>query len=112
MSTARQFAANRENAKKSTGPVTPEGKARSSQSHFSHGFTASTSFIRGDESPEDFCALLHDLMREYHPATTTEQILVEKMFHNQVLSLRAIRLQTARLCSLEPGQELPRTSHS
>lgn len=106
MATARQIEANRRNAKKSTGPVTAEGKAASSLNHLSHGFTSSTSFIR-DENPEDFYNLMADLLDEYRPATTTEQILVEKMFHHQMLSLRAIRLQSERLSTAQPGEPMP-----
>jgi len=37
-----------------------------------------------------------------------EQILVEKMIHNQWLSLRAIRLQSDRLAGRKPWEELPK----
>src|SRR5271169_3184167 len=37
-----QLAANRANAGQSSGPKTPEGKARSAQNSLKHGFTAST----------------------------------------------------------------------
>jgi hypothetical protein len=92
MSTARQIAANKQNAQKSTGPRSEEGKAKSSLNHLSHGLTSSLNVVH-DEQPEEFKALLIDLMTEYEPATPTEQILVEKMSTNQWLSLRAIRLQ-------------------
>ena len=39
MATEKQIAANRRNAKKSCGPVTPEGKARSSQNALRHGLS-------------------------------------------------------------------------
>ncbi len=93
MATARQKAANRANAQNSTGPRTPEGKAKSSLNAVSHGFAAATHFIDG-EDPDEFYGLQIDLIRELQPATHLEQILVEKMVHNQWLSLRAIRLQS------------------
>jgi len=75
MSTERQIAANKANAQKSTGPKTDEGKARSCLNHLSHGFTSNTAQLIPDEDPEEFKALLADLMNEYQPATPTEQIL-------------------------------------
>jgi len=96
MATPKQLAANRANAQKSSGPKTPEGKAKSSLNAVSHGFTAATDFLRG-EKPEDFHGLHADLVAEFQPATHVEQILVEKMVHNQWLSLRAIRLQSEAL---------------
>jgi hypothetical protein len=92
MATERQIQANRENAQKSTGPKTPDGKAKSSLNRLSHGFAANTLVMPG-EDPEQLRCLLQDFITEYHPATATEQILVEKMATSHWLSLRAFRLQ-------------------
>jgi hypothetical protein len=92
MATPNQIAANKANAQKSTGPKTPEGKAKSCINRLSHGFASNTSVMPG-EDPDEFRGLLEDFVSEYQPATATEQILVEKMAQNQWLTLRAFRLQ-------------------
>ncbi len=96
MATTAQIQANLRNAEKSTGPTSPEGKARSCRNRLSHGFTSSVLFIAGEER-EQFNLLLADLHQEFQPATASEQILLEKMAQNQWLSLRAWRLQSVAL---------------
>jgi hypothetical protein len=98
MATEAQIEANRKNAQHSTGPTSPEGKARSCMNRLSHGFTSSVLFIAG-EKPEEFNLLLADLHTEFQPATPTEQIILEKMVHHQWFSLRACRLQSVALNS-------------
>ncbi len=49
MASEKQIAANRQNARKSTGPKTDAGKQRSRQNAFRHGLTAQT-VIRHVES--------------------------------------------------------------
>ncbi len=46
MSTESQVKANRENAKKSTGPKTPEGKETSSQNAVKHGLFTQQDVIK------------------------------------------------------------------
>ena len=98
MATPAQIEANRKNAQKSTGPKSPEGKARSCTNRLSHGFTSSVLFIAGEELAE-FNLLLADLHHEFQPATASEQIILEKMVQHQWLSLRAYRLQAVALNS-------------
>ena len=93
MATQAQIDANRKNAEKSTGPKTPEGKAKSCMNRRSHGFTSSLGFLKFEDC-EEFNALLADLTREFQPATPNEQILVEKMAQSQWTSLRATRIQS------------------
>ena len=75
MATDRQIAANRENALKSTGPRTPEGRAAVRLNSLTHGLTAKTLVLPG-ESEEDFGSLLDSLAAEHDPITPTEQALV------------------------------------
>jgi hypothetical protein len=65
------------NGAKSHGPVTPEGKARSSANSRRHGLTASV-LIDG-ESDEHFQLLLADFMDQFQPQTGVETDLVEVM---------------------------------
>ncbi len=76
MATAAQINANQANAKRSTGPVSPVGKARSSQNARRHGFTAQHLNI----TPEDraaFTALEAALRLDTRPANCLE----EEIFH-------------------------------
>jgi hypothetical protein len=75
MTTEKQTAANRRNARKSTGPRTPEGRAAVRLNGVTHGLTAKTLVLKG-ESESDFKALFESLEAEHQPATPTEEILV------------------------------------
>ena len=104
MATEKQFAANRANAEQSSGPTTPQGKAKSSKNRLSWGFCSSMTIMPG-EDPLAFKGLLSDLTAHHQPANVTEQILVEKMAQDQWLSLRAFRLQGEALTTHKFGRE-------
>jgi hypothetical protein len=93
MSTSRQRRANRANAQKSTGPTSPEGKAKSCLNHLSHGLTSNLEHLIPGEDVDDLKAMVNDLMNEHLPATPTEQILVEKMAQSQWTCMRSFRLE-------------------
>ena len=92
MSTPNQIAANKANAQHSTGPKTPEGKAKSAVNRLSFGFASNTIIIPG-ENPDEYRGLVEDFIAEHQPVCVTEQVLVEKMAQQHWLSLRALRLQ-------------------
>ena len=75
MATDAQIQANRENAKKSTGPRTPEGKARVSKNALKHGLLAQDSVIPG-EDPAEFDRHLTLYEDTYNPANCVERELV------------------------------------
>ena len=102
MATDAQVLANRQNAQASTGPKSPEGKARSSQNRIAHGLTGRHIVLPG-EDPAEFDNLLEALWSEHQPDTPTEEILVEEMAHARWKTLRMFRRgmhQTADLDGL------------
>src|SRR5262245_46529137 len=78
MTSSKQLAANKANAKKSTGPVTAKGKVRSSLNARTHGLTAEQIIIPG-ESPDDYEVLCKELHRQWSPSGPTEIVLVQRL---------------------------------
>lgn len=90
-SDARRIATNRANAAKSTGPRTPEGKARSCQNALTHGLYANTwsdgplaRAVTGaspwlGEDPDAFARLHARLMAKYEPEDVEEEKMVERL---------------------------------
>lgn len=76
MATERQLRANRQNALKSTGPRTLEGKAASRRNAMRHGLTARHLVLDG-EDPTLLEALRRELVLEFAPASATQQAMVE-----------------------------------
>jgi hypothetical protein len=100
MSSAAQVAANRENGKKSHGPVTEAGKQASSMNNFRHGLAGGGFYFLEHENPEVYDVVLNTLIEEHHPKTPTEKLLVQKMAQAQWLAQRAIELQTGAMSAV------------
>jgi len=81
MSTSAQIAANQQNARKSTGPTSAEGKALSSQNARTHGLTSADFPVRPGEEQEldDFVA---GLTAELKPEGEQEKILFRQLAHD------------------------------
>jgi hypothetical protein len=71
---------NRENAGHSTGPKTPEGKAKSAQNSRQHGLSASTLWIPENVKPE-FQSLHRALHNEIRPVGELQQQFFEQLVH-------------------------------
>lgn len=79
---ARRLAANRQNAKCSTGPKTPEGKATSSRNSYKHGIFSASLVRQGELENHDssvFETIVDAIAGYYQPDGFMEQLLVEKI---------------------------------
>jgi hypothetical protein len=95
-SPARQ-SANAANAQLSTGPRTPEGKARSSQNARKHGLTAADLVI-GPEDRAEFDEMLAEFREEIEPKGPLEHTLFDQLV-SAAWNLRRIRRMETELCS-------------
>jgi hypothetical protein len=96
MSTRKQRAANRPNGQKSEGPITPEGKAKSSFNALKHGIHAQSQ-IMFSESAEDLAELATEYHELHSPANPEERFLVDTLVNNEW------RLRRLRLVEADPG---------
>ena len=94
MPTEAQRKANRQNAKKSTGPRTPEGKARSSQNALKHGLLARDA-VMADEDPAEYDRQLQILEENLFPKNAIEFELV--------LQIADSRWRLRRITRIEAG---------
>jgi hypothetical protein len=94
MATERQIRANRANAAKSTGPITPEGKRASSQNAARRDFVPSTVVLKG-ESMRRFNDLAAALILQFQPRNSAEAGLVQIMIVARWRLLRMWGIQTA-----------------
>jgi hypothetical protein len=91
MSTAAQIKANQQNAKKSTGPKTAEGKAAVSPNAVKHGLFAN-SVVTG-ETEAEYAAFHGELLAELDPRGVMELLLAERVVSLWWRLIRAERMQ-------------------
>jgi hypothetical protein len=96
LSPARQFA-NASNAQRSTGPRTPDGKARSAQNARKHGLAALRLLI-GPEDREEFDQLLAGYQADIAPQGALQQTLFDELVA-AAWNLRRIRVMETELYS-------------
>ena len=78
MALSARTRANKQNAKKSTGPRTAAGKAAVAQNARQHGLSGAFCILAHEDAAE-FQALLDQYRAEFKPATAGEIFLVEQM---------------------------------
>jgi len=98
--TARALAARRRNARKSTGPQTPLGKAQSSQNSFRHGFyatpddTVREQMLQIGEDPDLLARLERDFTAAWQPQDAMQASIVgdiARLYMKKSLLERVIR---------------------
>jgi hypothetical protein len=94
MSTDRQIAANKKNARKSTGPRTPTGKARVSSNALKHGLTGKD-IVLPDESAVEFESYRKDLLASLTPQGDLEFMLADKFVADAWRLRRVPKLEAA-----------------
>ena len=98
MASAAQIAANRQNALKSTGPRTEEGKARARANALTHGLTARTVLpVLPHEDPRAFADRIATWTEDWQPQSAGETELVCHAAKLSWLLDRADRTETAHL---------------
>ena len=113
----KKIEANRKNARKSTGPKTPEGKAKSSQNALTHGLLAQQILVNDDDPNEPtvfFDILFNGLTGELQPQGFQEILLVERIAVCYWRIRRAYRyeaqsIRNQRQDELSPFQDLARS---
>jgi hypothetical protein len=93
MTSFRQIEANRRNARKSTGPITDEGKQRSRCNAVRHGLTAET-VIGALEDAEDYKAFEAAIIADYDAQSAVERELVLRLANLLWRLRRATTMET------------------
>jgi len=91
--TSKRVAANRANARRSTGPKTPEGKARAAQNARKHRFNPDPFAIVRMEDRAQIAALVADAVATYQPINSQERLAVERIALAQHSMLRMYALE-------------------
>ena len=105
MSTQKRIDSSRANGAKSRGPVTPEGRARSSAARLTNGLTSGV-VVLSYESDEEYNALRDEYFAHYQPQTRPQVDLVDQLVAARWRLNRVISLQGA-LMELQMDRQQP-----
>src|SRR5271157_2882672 len=115
MSSLRRIYASRANAARSTGPITPEGKERSSVNAIRHGLLARCVVLE-NESGACFDELVTQHIERFAPADGVEFAMIEEMVAANWRMRRAWaienRLMEKALRNQPPGDETERIANA
>jgi len=103
---ARKMQANRENAQKSTGPRTAQGKRASSGNAKKHGLLSKELVIPDRESLEEFEQLLEELIEHHQPENRAELSLVETAAISDWRFRRSLYAEKSEILDTLPGDPM------
>jgi hypothetical protein len=96
MASQAQIRANQENAQKSTGPTSIEGKKKSSMNAVTHGIFSNITILPGED--EAFIQKLReDILATYQPQDTMELCLVDRIYIAMMRQVRLCQAEAAKL---------------
>jgi hypothetical protein len=98
-----KLAANRRNAKRSTGPKTVDGKNKVRLNALKHGLLSRDITVCGEKDTE-YRALLSELERDWRPEGMTELLFVKAIADCQWRLLRAHRCENGEILSFRYGE--------
>jgi hypothetical protein len=109
----KQLAANRANAKKSTGPRTPKGKAACEMNGFQHGFTG-LAVVMTNEDREAMNAFITPYVQRLNPIGEIELQLAETIAHDnfRLNRLKAVEENMFAYGELGPLSDKINTEHA
>src|ERR1700733_10606343 len=96
MASQKQIEANRRNAKNSTGPRSPSGKAKTKLNGLRHGLR-SQEVVLPTEDPREFQAFVDAWMADWDPPTMARAQLVEDAAVAAWRKRRCVRVEAARI---------------
>ena len=108
--TALQLAANKQNALKSTGPRTTEGRAIAKFNALKHGILSKQALIKGGDFSEkgrDLAVLHQRFRQDLKPVGVTEEMLVDQIVTATWRLQRAVRAESAGI-ALEADEQQER----
>ena len=104
----KQIAANQANAKKSTGPKSPEGRAVAKMNALKHGILSREVLVRGrhrKENGRELAALHQRFWADLQPVGVTEEMLVDQIVTTHWRLRRALTAESGEIAlSVDEGQ--------
>jgi hypothetical protein len=104
----KQIEANRQNARKSTGPRTPEGRAVSKMNALKHGILSKEVLVRGlnrKENSRELAALHQRFWQDLHPVGPVEEMLVDQIVTTHWRLRRALTAESGEIAlNVDEGQ--------